>query len=168
MLQQSSLTTIAQHMFSLMLRNMSSDGFMFADPLASNPVARRTFSAPDRIITAPSFPADHGTGGQDHAFDLDPRRRGQRDGGCRGQRADPAGGVQPLIDYLNFAWTCQNASGSVTIGHAPYTIEGRPVARVGDQGSAGEVQRAPCNPNQDTKDSGGCRDASRQPPLLTV
>src|SRR5208282_527041 len=29
-LQQSSLTAIAQHMFSLMLRNMSSDGFVFA------------------------------------------------------------------------------------------------------------------------------------------
>ena len=46
----SSLTAIAQHMFSLMLRNMSSDGFVFADPLAPG-----SFSAPGCIIASPSW-----------------------------------------------------------------------------------------------------------------
>ena len=41
----------------------------------------------------------------------------------------PGEGVQPLIDYVNFARTCQNNSGSVTIGHATYTVEGQPYPR---------------------------------------
>ena len=75
-LQQSSLTAIAQHMFCLMLRNMSSDGFVFADPLAGQPsdpvtgppFSPGTFSAPGCIIAAPSFPADLGTVNQDYVF----------------------------------------------------------------------------------------------------
>ena len=34
------LATIAQHMFALMLRNMSSDGYVFADP--TNPSQLKT------------------------------------------------------------------------------------------------------------------------------
>src|ERR1035438_1236594 len=49
-LSQSSLPAVAQHMFSLMLRNMSSDGFVFTDPNAPG-----DFSAPGCIIAAPTF-----------------------------------------------------------------------------------------------------------------
>ena len=64
-LPQSSLTAIAQHMFPLMLRNMSSDGFVFADPLAPG-----NFSAPGCIIASPSFPGDLGTINQDYVFNF--------------------------------------------------------------------------------------------------
>ncbi len=137
-LQQSSLTAIAQHMFSLMLRNMSSDGFVFADPLAGQPsdpvtgqpFAPGTFSAPGCIIAAPSFPADLGTVDQDYVFNW------TRDAAitaveiaAANMPTRPGEGVQPLIDYVNFAQTCQNNSGSVTIGHATYTVEGQPQPR---------------------------------------
>ncbi len=51
-LGQSSLQAIAQHLLCLMTRNMSSDGFVFTDPLAPE-----GFSAPGCIIAAPLFPA---------------------------------------------------------------------------------------------------------------
>ena len=112
-------------MFSLMLRNMSSDGFAFADPLAAG-----AFSAPGCIIASPSFPADLGTVDQDYVFNF------TRDAAiaaveiaAAGMPTRPGEGVQPLIDYVNFARTCQNNSGSVTIGHATYTIEGQPQPR---------------------------------------
>jgi hypothetical protein len=51
-LGQSSLQAIAQHLLCLVTRNMSSDGFVFTDPLAPG-----GFSAPGCIIAAPLFPA---------------------------------------------------------------------------------------------------------------
>jgi glucoamylase len=129
-LQQSSLTAIAQHMFCLMMRNMSSDGFVFDDPLAANPFTPGTFSAPGCIIASPSFPADLGTVNQDYVFNF------TRDAAitaveiaAASMPTRPGEGVQPLIDYVNFAQTCQNNSGSVTIGHAAYTVQGQPTPR---------------------------------------
>ena len=124
-LQQSSLTAIAQHMFSLMLRNMSSDGFAFADPLTAG-----AFSAPGCIIASPSFPGDLGTVNQDYVLNF------TRDAAitavelaAANMPTRPGEGVQPLIDYVNFAQTCQDNSGSVTIGHSAYTVEGQPSPR---------------------------------------
>jgi glucoamylase len=130
-LAQSSLTTIAQHMFTLMLRNMSSDGFVFADPLAgNNAFAAGTFSPPGCIIASPSFPADLGSVDQDYVFNF------TRDAAIVAMEiaeADlptrPGEGVGPLIDYVNFARICQSNSGSVTIGHSAYTVEGQPQPR---------------------------------------
>ncbi|HXZ72110.1 MAG TPA: glycoside hydrolase family 15 protein [Streptosporangiaceae bacterium] len=129
-LPQASLTAIAQHMFCLMMRNMSSDGFVFADPLASNPFAPGTFSAPGCIIAAPSFPADLGTVDQDYVFNF------TRDSAitaveiaAASMPTRPGDSVQSLIDYVNFARLCQKNSGSVTIGHSAYTVEGQPQPR---------------------------------------
>lgn len=119
--QRSSLTMIAQHIFSLMLRNISSDGFVFADPLAPG-----VFSKPGCIIAAPSYPADLTACNQDYVFNW------TRDAAITAielaAASLPTGdgeGVQALIDYVNFSSSCQN-SGAPTIGHACYTIEGQP------------------------------------------
>jgi glucoamylase len=121
-LQQADLQVIAQHMYSLMLRNVSSDGFLFADP--ADPAS---FSKPGCIIAAPSYPAEQPGVDQDYVFNWTrdaaitaielaaaaiPARRG-------------AQGVQPLIDYVNFAKTCQD-NAAPTLAHACFTIEGQP------------------------------------------
>ena len=135
-LPQSSLTAIAQHMFSLMLRNMSSDGFVFADPLAPG-----SFSAPGCIIASPSFPADLADIDQDYVFNW------TRDAAIATVElaaasipARPGEGVQPLIDYVNFARTCQDNSGSRTVGQAAYTIEGQPRTDRGTQDDGPALQ----------------------------
>lgn len=120
-LHGSNLPTIAQHMFSLMMRNMSSDGFAFADPCSPG-----SFSKPGCIIAAPCSPVDFAIVNQDYVFNW------TRDAAITAMElvaaSMPIGdgeGVQALIDYVNFANICQN-SGAPTIGHACYTIEGQP------------------------------------------
>jgi glucoamylase len=118
--QQSDLGTIAQHMFELMLRNVASDGFVFADPLAAG-----SFSTRGCIIASPSYPVNLGTVDQDYVFNW------TRDAAitamelaASGMPTRPGEAPRPLIDYVNFANICQN-SGAL-IGHACYTIEGQP------------------------------------------
>jgi glucoamylase len=50
-------------MFSLMLRNVSSDGFVFTDPVDPN-----SFSLPGCVIAAPSLPANTPGVDQDYVF----------------------------------------------------------------------------------------------------
>jgi len=135
-LPQSSLTAIAQHMFSLMLRNVSSDGFVFADPLLPG-----SFSAPGCIIASPSFPGDLANIDQDYVFNF------TRDAAIAAVELAAASiptrsgdGVQPLIDYVNFARTCQDNSGSRTVGQAAYTIEGQPRTDRGAQNDGPALQ----------------------------
>ena len=118
---QSSLPVIAEHMFGLMMRNVASDGFVFADPFSPG-----RFSVPGCIIASPSYPADLATVDQDYVFNW------TRDAALTAleiaaatKPARPGEGIQPLIDYVTFAKTCQN-SGAPTIGHACFTIEGQP------------------------------------------
>jgi len=112
--------TIAQHMFNLMLRNISSDGYRFTDPADPN-----QFSSPGCVIAAPSFPANAPGVDQDYVFNW------TRDAAITALEiatADvpvrPGGSVQPLIDYVNFAKTCQD-NATPTLAHACYTIEGQ-------------------------------------------
>src|SRR5690348_2103710 len=49
---ETDLTTIAQHMFALMLRNITSDGYVVDAPDTGRP------SKPGCVIEAPSYPRD--------------------------------------------------------------------------------------------------------------
>jgi glucoamylase len=111
---QADLSTVAQHMFALMLRNVSSDGFAFADP--ADP---RQFSRPGCIIASPSYHASYPAVDQDYVFNW------TRDAAIVAVELAAAElpTNQPLIDYVNFAQTCQNSG--PPIGWASYTIEGR-------------------------------------------
>jgi len=118
--QQVDLPTVAQHMFSLMFRNVASDGFLFSDPV--NP---QQFSSPGCVVAAPSFPANTPGVDQDYVFNW------TRDAAITAMEiaaanlpARSGGGVQPLIDYVLFAQTCQ-ANAEPTMGHACFTIVGQ-------------------------------------------
>ena len=107
-------------MFSLMLRNVASDGFLFADPLSTGQFAR-----PGCVIAAPSYPANQPGVDQDYVFNW------TRDAALTAMEiaaaAMPAAGgrgVQPLIDYVTFAKTCQD-NATPTLAHACYTVEGQ-------------------------------------------
>lgn len=118
--QRSDLTVIAQYMLPLMLRNMSSDGFVFTDPADPD-----KFSAPGCIIASPSFERDLASVNQDYVYnwtrdaavaatEIALAHLPVRDGGSSG----------PLRGYVNFASTCQ--SNAPNLGRACYTIEGQP------------------------------------------
>jgi glucoamylase len=118
--QQADLPTIAQHMFSLMLRNVSSDGFVFTDPVDPN-----SFSLPGCVIAAPSFPANTPGVDQDYVFNW------TRDAAITAIEiaaaklpVRPGGSVQPLIDYVVFAEICQT-NAVPTMSHACFTIGGK-------------------------------------------
>jgi glucoamylase len=120
-LLQSDLQVIAQHMYSLMLRNVSSDGFQFADP--TDPTK---FSKPGCVIAAPSFPENQPGVDQDYVFNW------TRDAAITAMElaaaempTRPGAGVQPLIDYVNFAKICQD-NAAPTLAHACFTIQGQP------------------------------------------
>jgi glucoamylase len=113
------LPKIAQHMFSLMLRNMASDGFLFTDPI--NP---GSFSEPGCIIAAPSFPANTSGINQDYVYNW------TRDSAIAATEiaasqmpTAPGTPVQPLVDYVTFAQLCQN-NATPTLALASYFING--------------------------------------------
>jgi glucoamylase len=118
--EQTDFQTIAQHMYNLMLRNVSSDGFRFTDP-----VDPRQFSRPGCVIAAPAYPANDPGVDQDYVFNW------VRDAAITAIEISaaeppvrPGGAVQPLIDYVTFAKTCQD-NASPTLAHACFTIEGQ-------------------------------------------
>lgn len=110
---EADLATVAQHMFALMLRNVSSDGFAFTDPTDPS-----QFSRPGCIIASPSYHASFPAVDQDYVFNW------TRDAAITAIELAAAElpTNQPLIDYVNFAQTCQNSG--PPIGYASYTIEG--------------------------------------------
>jgi glucoamylase len=120
-LPQSDFSTAAQHMFALMLRNISSDGFVFADPTDSS-----KFSRPGCIIAAPSYPANAPGVDQDYVFNW------TRDAAITALElvaarlpARPGAGVAALNDYVAFAKVCQD-NAAPTLAHACFTIQGQP------------------------------------------
>ena len=93
--QQADLPTIAQHMFSLMLRNVASDGFRYTDPV--NP---GSFSLPGCVIAAPSFPANTPGVDQDYVFNWTARCCDYCDGDCCRQTAGTSWRRCPTVDRL--------------------------------------------------------------------
>ena len=61
--QASDLSGLSSYMLLLMLRNIASDGFVFADPAAPG-----SYSAPGCVIAAPSYPANTPGVDQDYVF----------------------------------------------------------------------------------------------------
>lgn len=118
--QRSDLAALTPYMLTLMLRNISSDGFAFTDP--ADP---QQFSAPGCIIASPSFAGDQAAVTQDYVYNW------TRDAAVTATEIayatlppGDADGTGPLDDYVSFASTCQqNAPGLDT---ACYTIEGQP------------------------------------------
>lgn len=118
-LPQVDLQRIAQLMFSLMLRNVATDGFLFVDPTNTG-----TYSLPGCVVAAPSFPANTPGIDQNYVYNW------MRDAAITAMEITvanipglPGGGVQQLNEYVNFAQVCQ-ANAKPTLGHACYTING--------------------------------------------
>jgi glucoamylase len=122
-LPQVDLQRIAQLMFSLMLRNVATDGFLLADP--TNP---GSYSLPGCVVAAPSFPANTPGVNQDYVYNW------VRDAAITVMEltvanipASPGGGVQQLMEYVTFAQICQSHTAPpYTLGHACYTLNGFP------------------------------------------
>jgi glucoamylase len=114
---QSNLTAIAPYMFCLMFRNVASDGFVFEDP-----VNQGVLSLPGCVLASPSW-ENTAHVSQDYVFNW------TRDAAV--VAIELAHGTlpanQPLIDYVQFAQTCQNSASA--IGHfdrASFLINGTP------------------------------------------
>lgn len=118
--QQSDLTSLAPYMFLMMMRNVTSDGFVVEDPSSPG-----QYSVPGCVIAAPSFPANTPGVDQDYVFNW------VRDAAITALEIAAAGlpsmpdggGVQALNDYVTFAQLCQSHA-EPTMGHACFTITG--------------------------------------------
>lgn len=113
------LDQAAQHLYALMIRNVSSDGFVFTDS------THTLFSRAGCVIAAPSFPAEAPGTSQDYVFNW------VRDAAITArelllaispQASEPTGA---LDDYVRFADLCQR-NAAPTRGHACFTIDARP------------------------------------------
>jgi glucoamylase len=103
-INQIDLQAISQHMYPLMLRNIASEGFLFSDPLDQN-----IFSTPGCVLAAPSFPAITPGTDQDYVFNwVRDAAIAVMEVAAAHPPARPGGGAQTLVDYVNFAQTCQN------------------------------------------------------------
>jgi glucoamylase len=115
---QSTVTVVAPYMFWLMFRNVASDGLAFEDPVNAG-----VLSQPGCVLASPSWEnsATHVT--QDYVYNW------TRDAAIVAIElaAGPLPANQPLIDYVQFAQTCQASAGG--IGHfdrASFLINGDP------------------------------------------
>ncbi|WP_309111377.1 glycoside hydrolase family 15 protein [Saccharothrix sp.] len=118
------LPSLVPIMYTLMFRNIASNGFVFSDP--QSPGDRSRDSKPGCVIAAPSFPAQTPGIDQDYVFNW------VRDGAITAMEVAKAvmptglgGSVEALNDYVAFADLCHaNAQPPWTKGHACFTIAG--------------------------------------------
>jgi glucoamylase len=114
-LAQSNLTTVAQYMFWLMLRNVASDGFVFEDPVNAG-----VLSQAGCVLASPSWENSLTHVSQDYVYNW------TRDAAI--VAIELAAGTlptnQPLNDYVQFAQICQNSGGD--FDRASFLINGTP------------------------------------------
>jgi glucoamylase len=115
---QSDLTAIAPYLFWLMFRNIASDGFVFEDPVNTG-----VLSQPGCVLASPSWENTATNVSRDYVYNW------TRDAAIIAIElaAGPLPTTQPLIDYVQFAQTCQNSANA--IGHfdrASFLINGTP------------------------------------------
>jgi glucoamylase len=115
---QSDLATIAPYMFWLMFRNVASDGFVFEDPVNAG-----VLSQPGCVLASPSWENTATDVDQDHVYSW------TRDAAIAAIElaTGPLPTTQPLIDYMQFAQTCQNSANAIGhFGRASFLINGTP------------------------------------------
>jgi len=123
-LAQSDLTTIGQYMFWLMFRNVASDGLVFESPPdPGNQPSPPVQSLPGCILASPTWEDTGADVNQDYVFNW------TRDAAVVAVElaVGPLPTNQPLIDYVQFAQTCQDSASA--IGHfdrASFVINGTP------------------------------------------
>ena len=112
------LTEVARRTYGLMIRNISTDGFVFTDS------THTVVSRPGCVIAAPSFPAEAPGTSQDYVFCWvrDAAITAAELVAADSSPDDPTG---LLDDYVTFADLCQR-NAAPTKGHACFTIDGRP------------------------------------------
>jgi glucoamylase len=111
---QSDLTAIAPYMFWLMFRNVASDGLVFEDPVNAGVI-----SQPGCVLASPSW-ENTAHVSQDYVYNW------TRDAAITAIELahGPLATNQPLIDYVQFAQTCQNSGGD--FDRASFLINGTP------------------------------------------
>jgi glucoamylase len=121
-------SAVGPHMFSLMQRNIATDGFLIADHNVAG-----GFSLPGCVLASPSwptYPGDVAGISEDYVFNW------TRDAAITVSAfLDQAPALAPveaatriLAGYVNFASTCQSGGG--ILGQAKYTPEGWPTGAV--------------------------------------
>ena len=130
-LAQSDLTTIAQYMFWLMFRNVASDGLVFVSPPdSSNQPSPPVLSLPGCILASPTWENTGTHMNQDYVFNW------TRDAAVAAVElaAGPLHTSQPLIDYVQFAQTCQTSASAIgNFDRASFYINGTPRNNWSDQ-----------------------------------
>ena len=116
-ISQSNLIAIAPYMFWMMMRNVASDGFVFDDPVNAGVV-----SAPGCVLASPSWQNAATLVSQDYVYNW------TRDAAIVAMElaAGTLATDQPLIDYVQFAQTCQGSGGPTD--RACFLINGSPRA----------------------------------------
>jgi glucoamylase len=113
---QADPTAVAPYLFWLMFRNVASDGLVFEDPVNTG-----VLSLPGCVLASPSW-ENSAHVSQDYVYNW------TRDAAIVAMElaAGPLSASQPLIDYVQFAQTCQNSGGDFDRG--AYLINGTPRA----------------------------------------
>ena len=109
---QTNLTAVAPYMFWLMFRNVASDGLVFEDPVHNG-----VLSKPGCVLASPSW-ENSADVSQDYVYNW------TRDAAIVAIEL-AAGAIptnQPLIDYVQFAQTCQDSPGD--FDRASFLIDG--------------------------------------------
>ncbi|MGH6681433.1 MAG: glycoside hydrolase family 15 protein [Bradyrhizobium sp.] len=134
------LQKIAASMLILMMRNVATDSYVFTDPTDTS-----RDSLAGCILAAPAYPSN-----LQSLADVDANYvyNWTRDASIAAIEiaaanlpANPGGGVQPLIDYVTFAQTCQsNATAKGLFARASFTIDGQPRDHWTDQNDGAALQ----------------------------